>query len=482
MPKQHFNNPHKHRGSVLVSILAVSVFLSISLYSLIVLANANLVRAKDRIYILQAQYAAESGADAAIAIINNSDSTYAGTGASDVQVLDSNEYRATYSVSVAAGASAREKVLTATGKVYAPANAANPNYTRTIEVIAQQSSTSGSFSMLSRNSIIVDSSVKDIKAVDVHANGYITMNKNVTNLIAENITVADKNTSASNCSIGGSGNLVKPASFTHAGQTTTNVITAFNNCISPPGNSSNANFTVSANQNNIAKVASTFIPWSAYMDSTYQNSPTGCTDWTTGSFPRNIPSTGNDKKTHYPNNDSNISSSCGTSGNIQLSNSTSDVYVIKNHTHLRANLCASSACTPTFYNPDTSAGGLKFIFIEGTVNFNGLITAPGSGPIVFVAYGSDPASKASVCPSGGALYLGKGLNTNAPAAYLLAINGLCIEKTKFAVPKALGGVSGKNIYISSNSGTPFDLGFDPAFPVSSIPIDLAWKAVQYRRL
>lgn len=469
-------------GSVIVSILAVSIFLTITIYSLIVLANTNLVRAKDRILLLQAQYAAESGADAAIALLNNSNPAYAGTGGTEVQVMTSAKYRATYDIAVIEGASGKERVITATGKVYSPTSATTPKYTRTVETLAQQSSSSGSFSMLSRNSIIVDSSVKDIKAVDVFANGYIAMNKNVTNLIAENITVAGKNTGASNCSIGGTGNLVKPTSFTHAGQTKTNITVAFNNCISPPGNTSNTNFTVLANQSNISKISSTLIPWGNYMDTTYQNSPTGCSDWTTGAFPRKIPSTGNDKKTHYPDKGSNISTSCGTSGNIQLSNSTSDVYVIRNHTHIRANLCATTACTPTFSNPDTGTAGLKYVFIEGTLNFDGLVTAPGSGPIVFVVYGSDPASKASVCPTGGALYLGKGLNTNAPAAYLLAINGLCIDKTKFAVAKSLGGISGKNIYISSNSGTPFDLGFDPAFPVSSIPIDLAWKAVQYRRL
>jgi hypothetical protein len=299
-----------------------------------------------------------------------------------------------------------------------------------------------------------------------------------TNLIAENITVADKNTGASNCSIGGSGNLVKPASFTNVAQTTTNLLLAFNNCISPPGNTTNANFTVSANQTTISKVQSTNIPWSQYMDNTYQNSPTGCNDWTSGGFPRNIPSTGNIKKTHYPDNGSFVSVSCGASGDLSLA---TGQYNIKDNAHIRANLCAASGCDPTFYNPDSGAAGIKFVFIEGSVNFNTLQTAAGSGPIVFVVYGADPASKTSLCPLGGSVYLGNGGTSTAPAIYFLATNGICLDKTKFGANTALGGFSGKNLYIATNPGSPFDLGLDTSFPVSSVPIDLSWRAIRYRR-
>ena len=55
---------------------------------------------------------------------------------------------------------------------------------------------------------------------------------------------------------------------------------------------------------------------------------------------------------------------------------------------MRANLCAASACKPTFYNPDSTP---KYIFVEGTINFNGVASASGSGPIVLISYGPDPA-------------------------------------------------------------------------------------------
>ena len=468
-------------GMVIVSILVVTLFLTTLIYSLIVLANVNLTRARGRVLLLQAQYAAESGADAAIAILNNTNASYTGTGGTAVQVLSNTQYKSTYTTTVTAGSTSKEVIITATGNVYAPANSSTPKFVRKVETVAQRSTTETSSAMVSRNIVDIASGVKNLQAVDIYLNGYINMAKNTTNLIAENITVGGKNTGASNCSIGGIGNLVKPSSFTHAGQTKTNLTLAYNNCISPPGNTSNANFNVLANQNTISQIRSTYIPFSQYMDSSYQNSPTGCSEWTAGSSSSSvtIPNTGNTKKTHYPDSSSNVSNACGSSGDLALGSRT---FTIKDHVHIRASLCAASACTPTFYNPDSGAAGIKFIFVEGTINFATVQTSAGSGPIVFVVYGSDPASKASVCPDGGAAYLGNSGTTTAPAIYLLAINGVCLDKTKFGAANALGGLSGKNIYVATNPGTPFDLGLDPNFPSSSIPIDLAWKAVRYRRL
>lgn len=472
-------------GMVLAAILMISVFLSVLAFAIINYSTVNLSRARARILLLQAQYASESGADAAIAMLNSGDTAYAGTGG-DYQILDNApHYRAVYSVTVAAGADDKEKIITSTGKVFAPANAAAPKYTRQIEVITQRSSTTASSSLVGRNILYVESGVKKIEVVDLHVNGYIYLRNNTTQLIAENITVGGRNTGAGNCSIGGDGDLVKPTSFTNAGQTKTNIITAYNNCISPPGNTSNADFDVAANQSSIAEIQSTYIPWSQYMDSSYTNSPTGCSDWTTGTFPRSIPSAGNDKRTHYPNNGSGIdqSGTCGSGGDLMLGNGQ---YNILDHAHIRANLCGSTGCEPIFYNPDNGLSGnplvVKYIFVEGTVKFNQLTTAVDSGPIVFIVYGADPAGLAASCPYGGAAFIGNSGTTNAPGAYLLAINGVCVSRTRFGSSTALGGISGKNIYIDSNPATTFDLKMDPNFPTAQIPVDLSWRAVQYRRL
>ncbi len=467
-------------GSVIVSILMVTTFLTVLIYSLIVLANVNLTRARGRVLLLEAQYAAESGADAAIAILNNTNPSYTGTAGAETTVLTNTQYKATYSSAVTAGSTSRELIINVTGKLYAPASSPTPKYSRTIEVVAQRTSTSVVASgMISRNILEIQSGVKNLYAKDAYINGYIHMNKNTTNLISENITVGGANTGSDNCSIGGTGNLLKPGSFTNPGQTKTKITLAHNNCITPPGNSSNADFDMLVNQTGINKVGSTYIPWSQYMDNTYQNSAGGCNDWTTGSFPRTIPSTGNTKKTHYPDSASNISASCGSSGDLALGNGQ---YTIKDHVHIRANLCAASACSPTFYNPDQGAANAKYIFVEGTINLSGVQSAAGSGPIVLVSYASDPASKTGVCPLGGAIYLGSTGTVNAPGIYFLAVNGLCLDNTKFSGTPNFGGLSGKNIYISSSPGSPFDATLDTTYPISIVPLDLAWRAIRYRRL
>lgn len=466
----------QNNGSIIVSLLIIMIFMMSIVFALMTFSNTNISRARSRVFDLQAQYAAESGADIAIAKLNNVGDSYNGSGG-ELALINDSKFKATYSTTVTT--SNNQKIITATGKVYIPASATSPQYTRQIEVTAQRIPGSSASSMVSRNIVDIQSGVKNLTAKDVYVNAYINMNKNTTNLIAENISVAGKMTGANNCSIGGIGNLIKPSIFANPGQTKTKLNLAFNNCINPPGNNSNANFDVYPNQTNISLVQSTVIPVSQYMDSSYQNSQSGCSDWTTGSFPRDIPSIGNTKKTHYPDSSSGISTACGTNGNIQLA---TGQYNIKNHAHVRANLCATNACTPTFYNPDQGASNIKFVFVEGYVNFASVQTASGSGPIVFVIYGPDPAGISDVCPLGGSFYLGNSGTTSAKAFYILSQNGVCLDKTRFSTDPALGGITGKNIYIATNPGTPFDLALDTAFPSESIPINFSWKASYYRRL
>jgi len=465
-------------GSIVVTILILLIFFTMMLLGLSVLAKSNVARASSRVMLLQAQYAAESGADSAIAQLNNVSGTYTGT-SSDVQVLSTKLYKSTYAVSVTGSGS--QRTILATGKVYRPATGSTPTYMRKLRVIAQSTSATTQSALVARNIIDVDSSVKNISGKDIYANGYINLRSNSTTLTAETVTVAGKDTGASNCSIEGSGHLAKASTVSKA-----TIKLAFNNCINPPGNTSNSTFNVSANQSNISAIQSMYIPWSQSMgdpatDAT-NNQNGSCTDWTSGASPRGIASNGNNKNTHYPDTGSGVSTSCGTSGNLALGTNT---FTIRGNVHVRANLCASSACDPTFNNPTAT---VKFIYVEGTMNFNTLHTASGSGPIVFVVYGTDPGTHLSghnnLCPLGDSVYLSKNGSTGtaAPAAFILAMNGVCFDKTKFDASPSLGGVAGKNIWVSSNSGNPFDLYLDPNFPTSSIPVGLYWRATYYERL
>ncbi|MBC7546358.1 hypothetical protein H7171_01280 [Candidatus Saccharibacteria bacterium] len=473
---KQFKKQHSaEQGIILVAILGITIFLTVIILAIFSLANANLSRAKGRIGQLEAQYAAEAGADSAVATLNSGMSSYTGT-TSEVVIQNIPSYRATFTVAVTPGRIITERILTATGLVYSPATATTAKYRQTIRVTTQQSSTSSASSIVSRNIFAISSGVKNVYAKDVFVNGFITMSKNTTNLVAENITVAGKNTSAGNCSIGGAGNLVKPSAFVTIGQTKTNVTTAYNNCITPPGNNSNNDFNVMANQGTIATVQSVYVPWAQFMDNTYQNSQSGCADWTGTGLTHNIPSSLGSKQTHYPDSSSTVSVSCGTNGDLSLG---SGQYNITDNVHLRANLCVTSACSPTFFNPTNT---IKYVFVEGDVNFASVQTMVGSGPIALIVYGTDPSSNTSICPYGGAAYLGNSGTTSAPALYILANNGVCLDKTKFSTSPAIGGVGGKNIYIATNPGSPFDLRIDPNFPVSQIPINLTWRAVYYQKL
>jgi len=470
----HKYSTESNQGSILVSLLIIMIFMTTIIFGLMSLSNANISRARSRVLDLQSLYSAESGADAAIAKLNSVGDDYSGSGGETI-VLQQPTYKATFSTTIVANNN--QRIITSIGRVYTPANATQARYTKRLEVIAQRISDSTASSLASRNIIDIQSGVKNIKAKDVFVNGYIFMNRNTTNLIAENITVGGRQVGANNCSIAGIGNLVKPTTFINPGQTKTKIIMSYNNCVSPPGNTSNADFDVSPNQNNIDSIQSTLIPFSRYMDGSYQNSTSGCSDWTSGMFPRSIPSAS--KKSHYPDSDSGTSTSCGSNGNVQLA---TGQYNITDHVHIRANLCADTACNPTFYNPDQGQAGMKFVFIEGNVNFGSLHTAAGSGPIVFVVYGPDPASKTGVCPEGGAFYLGDSDTTSAAAIYVVAQNGVCLDKTKFSTDPALGGITGKNIYVATNPGTPFDLTLDSNYPTNGIPINFTWKAAYYRRI
>ena len=457
---------NRERGAIVVTILLIMLFFTATVAGLLLLSNATLERSRSRVLQLEAQYAAESGADAAIATLNYSNSSFTGS-SSDVTVLTTTRYKATYATSISG--SNTTKIITSTGKIYQPATAASPSYTRTILVTIQQTSSTSASGLMSTNNLYIASSVKGVSGSSIYLNGFVKLTKNTNVLTFSSLTVAGKDTGASNCSIEGSGSLGNASAPAKA-----TIDVAYNNCITPPGNSSNSNFTVTANDGSATPLQSLYIPWSQYMDSSY-TAAGNCGDWTVAGT-ITIPSAGNAKKTHYPDSGSGVSSSCGTSGSINLGSKT---VTITDNAHIRANLCSSSACTPTFNN---TSGSLKFLFVEGTVNFNSLTTTAGSSPIVIFAYGADPGSHGSnACPYGDAAYLGNSGQTAAPAIYLLALNGVCIDSTKFGASQSLAGLGGKNLYIATNSGTPYPLGLNTGFPLSQIPVNLTWKATGYER-
>lgn len=485
------HNPRHQQGSILVSILVIMIFLSMTILSLGVISQGNISRANQRIYLLQAQYAAESGADAVVAYLNSSAGTYAASGTEKTLFTYAPYYRATYQATLTNHATdANKKLVSTIGRVYQPATATTPKLTYKLSATIERSSVTATSAIVSRNSVEIASSVKSVVASSLFVNEYLRASKNTTDIMIDDLNVGGKYPDANNCSLSGTGNLVRNPAL--ASGTKSKIHMAYNNCIdTPPGNSSNADFDVTANDSTMQKIASTYIPWSYKMnnaDSGGEYTDGNCSDWTTAA--PSIPSTGNARKTHYPDNGSGTvtASTCGggstAAADINLGSKT---YTIKNHAHIRANLCKAYTCTPTFINPD--ANDPKFVFVEGVINFERVTVGSSSpGAIIFVSYStSQTISDSKQCPSNAAaIRLGKdGSNsTYAPKAYFIATNGmLCVDQTKFDPGvKSLGGISGKDIYLSSNSGATFELAFDPQFPLSTIPLDLSWRAANVKRV
>ena len=175
--KKNIDQPREsERGALLATVIIAIMMLSMILFAIIQLAQGNLARAVSRLYSLQTQYAAETGADIALTRLNHMT-----TQVTTEQVMERNDrYKATYEVKVEDSPTGNmdEKIITSTGRVYTPASAAKAGYERTVRVVARRSSTNASSSLLSKDIIQVSSSVKDIVAKSIYVNKYIQLDKN----------------------------------------------------------------------------------------------------------------------------------------------------------------------------------------------------------------------------------------------------------------------------------------------------------------
>lgn len=486
------HNPRPQSGSIIVSILIIMIFLTITILSLAVVSQANISRANQRIFALQAQYAAESGADTVVAYLNSTTGSYGYSGVERALFKDSfaATHRATYTATVTDTGSPNKKVVVSEGKVYQPKSATTPRFTYKVEVVLERSSMEYTASIVSRNSVEIASSVKAVIAKSLYVNEYLRANKNTNDVQIDDLTVAGKYPDGGNCSLSGSGNLIRNPNLPTG--TKAKLRMAHNNCMdTPPGNTSNDDFDIIANDSSLQKIASIYIPWSYKMnndDGNGQYTSGSCSDWTAAS--PTIPSSGNPRETHYPDSGSGTvnASACAGSGSQPADlNLGSKTITLNDHAHIRAHLCKAYTCTPKFINPEASKP--KFVFVEGVINFENVTVDDSSpGDVVFISYATSQTIGASKqCPSdSAAIRLGKdGSNALiAPKAYFIATNGmLCVDQTKFDTgTKSIGGVSGKDIYLSSISGAVFELTFNPEFPLQSIPLDLSWGATDVKRV
>lgn len=176
-------------GQILITLIIVVPSLILMIGAYLVLSTSNYRLSRTDQFHTMSQAAADSGADYAIAQINQ-DANYSGT--AETTLHSDSTLKTTYTTSVS-NVDSNNKLLTATGKTYWPASSANPATSVTIKVqlraVAQ-----GNYSLISGQGGLVMSNSSKIIAGDIFINGTIKMTNSsqiglTTNPV--NVSVAD---------------------------------------------------------------------------------------------------------------------------------------------------------------------------------------------------------------------------------------------------------------------------------------------------
>lgn len=459
----------KQDGMILPVLIIITAFLTTVVFSLLTISSTNLKVSRINFYKIAARYAAESGADEAIAMlnaagVNSQNATYGGTSGDKLLLINNtsgSNYKIVYNTTVEEGVTSSQRIIKSTGKLFSPASRTQPNIKSTIEVTANLKGQRSAASMMSTGIIQVSSNV-EITGKDVLVNEYVELTHPNAKIRMNGLQIAGyKAGGGQPCSVGPNGQILLPATGG------TQMTLARKNC----AKTTQSGVSVTENSSTVSKIGSLEIPWQAYMDSSYTDQG-NCTSLVNG---------GTVNKGHYPNAGSGasgeVATNCGTNGTLALG---SKSYTITDHVHIRANLCSqTNVCSPTFTN---TSGSLKFIFVEGSINFYDVKVNTGS-PIVFVSYSNGVCCNTKTNPKQlGAVYFnGTAANStaNAPNAYFLAPKGDIYVAAKV---QSLGGIGGKNIYISTTGGSSHGMPINPSFPFGDIPVDIAWYAARYRQI
>lgn len=168
------NRDSKQQGFLLASlIISTTLIVAVAVLITTLIIN-NYTLAKKDVYRLNAQLAADAGADRAIAELNN-DNAWTGT-TGEIELYSGANYKSTYEITILAGASASEKVASVIGRTYAPTTDTSPRATRKYSVdLRSLGSASGTFSIVTGvGGLIMNNSAKIVDG-EVYVNGTITM-------------------------------------------------------------------------------------------------------------------------------------------------------------------------------------------------------------------------------------------------------------------------------------------------------------------
>ncbi len=166
----HLRN--KSEGFILLVVMTITIFIMMFGVVTLQLISSNLRTAKVERYLVNAQFAADSGLDEAARRLN-ADHSWAGS-VTEQTLYSSAEFRTTYLTNVTAGTDDTQKFITVTARTYAPASSTTPKYTRNFRV-EMRGITSGDFSVVSGVGGLIMSNSARIVGGNVYVNGRITM-------------------------------------------------------------------------------------------------------------------------------------------------------------------------------------------------------------------------------------------------------------------------------------------------------------------
>jgi hypothetical protein len=173
---------HRQDGFLLILTLLQGLVVMTILGGVMTLGLYNLNAAKRSLYITDANYAAEAGADRFMYEINQN-TNYTGTntvcpitssGSNPVTLYNNSSGRATYETCVTAGSITNEKIVYAVGKVYVPASSTTPKSTKTVRLIIE-GTPAGNYSIQTGPGGLVMSNSATITTGPIYIGGYLTM-------------------------------------------------------------------------------------------------------------------------------------------------------------------------------------------------------------------------------------------------------------------------------------------------------------------
>ena len=169
----------KDNGFILVTIMLLTAFVFVVSLSTSQLAVSNLRAANLETFRINAQFAADAGADISLYNINQglaSGTEWTGTGGSEVTVADETSYKTTYKATVTNTEinNLDRKILKVTGRTYSPKTSATAVSSRTYTIIVRPIEAVDFSVVTGVGGLVMENSAKVIGG-SVFVNGTITM-------------------------------------------------------------------------------------------------------------------------------------------------------------------------------------------------------------------------------------------------------------------------------------------------------------------